>query len=150
MALRRQSRLADAKAAKMARAILKIHMVPDPPPPPTPDPAEIIDLKARIAELEEFVSGHPDKFAPFKLASLLAKQHGFSMAEIRSERRDGAIVKARHIIMRTIRDKFPTMSWPQLGLLFNREHSTVIFACQDEEKRARRLARIKRRREALK
>ena len=69
-----------------------------------------------------------------KILADVAEQHGFTVAEIRSPCRNLHLVAARKLAMYLCaRDTL--LSYPQLGRVFHRDHSTVIHAVRSENKR---------------
>lgn len=51
------------------------------------------------------------------------------------------IVEARQLAMALIR-KETTMSYEQIGLIFGRDHTTVIYSCRETKKRMKRDAQF--------
>jgi hypothetical protein len=54
--------------------------------------------------------------------------------------RQGYIVNARYFAMREVKRTHPHMSYPQIGRIFNRDHTTVMYAIGNSKKRTNRLA----------
>lgn len=63
-----------------------------------------------------------------RILEIVAETSGFPVEEITGKRRTAALVKARHQAMRQIRAE-TNLSTSEIGRLFNRDHSTVIYAC---------------------
>jgi chromosomal replication initiator protein len=57
-----------------------------------------------------------------------AAKHGVETEFLRQDRRDAATVAARHDAMQRIRRELG-WSYPRIGRLFNRDHTTVMHAC---------------------
>ena len=55
--------------------------------------------------------------------------HGVGVKEILSRYKGSNVQRARRAAMRLVRAEFPGMSWPQLGRVFGRHHSSVMYAC---------------------
>ena len=64
----------------------------------------------------------------------VAKERGVTCADIVSARRDRKIVEARHEAIWRVK-KCTILSYPKIGQLFNRDHSTCIAAYQVTEAR---------------
>ena len=58
----------------------------------------------------------------------IAVKHGMTAADIRGPDRRHKFVIARHEAMAAVKQAKPDMSYPQMGRLFNRDHSTVLYA----------------------
>jgi chromosomal replication initiator protein len=63
------------------------------------------------------------------IIALAAAEHGVEFDWLRQERRDAATVAARHAAMQRIRRQLG-WSYPRIGRLFNRDHTTVMHACE--------------------
>lgn len=59
----------------------------------------------------------------------VAQETGISVADILGPRRLAPVAAARRIAMQRVRDECK-YSYPQIGKMFNRDHSTVIWACR--------------------
>lgn len=64
----------------------------------------------------------------------IAEKHGFTLEQLQSNGKFARQVAARWECYRKLRD----MGWttPQIGRLFNRDHSTVVWALKPDEERA--------------
>jgi chromosomal replication initiation ATPase DnaA len=79
-----------------------------------------------------------DPFVGRRIAKEVAKNHGFTVAELFSRRRERALVKARHLAMYRIR-KETELSLPRIGRMFGgRDHTTVLSACRAHQARKAR------------
>lgn len=58
----------------------------------------------------------------------VAKRHGLTAGHIVSRCRERRIVVARYEAIIAVHRARPTMSSPQLGRMFNLDHSTVLYA----------------------
>lgn len=56
----------------------------------------------------------------------VALEHGVTSAQILGPNRKQAFVKARAEAMRRVMAARPNMSWPMLGRIFNRDHTTCM------------------------
>jgi chromosomal replication initiation ATPase DnaA len=63
-----------------------------------------------------------------KIAILVAKYHGFGCDDIYGDRRDSKVVKARYDALMCIRKLKPDLSAGYLGKMFNRCHTTILYA----------------------
>jgi chromosomal replication initiation ATPase DnaA len=70
----------------------------------------------------------------------VAEKHGLSVVGIISPCRDSVFVNARVEAYRRLRDELG-YSYPKIAKIFNRDHSTVVHACNREANKAKRLAR---------
>lgn len=83
-------------------------------------------LEAWIAEGRKLASSPIRVFIRNRAAEL-----GFTYAEILSPSKLVSLTLCRHIIMWEIKRQFrPEASWPSIGRIFNRDHSTVIHAVE--------------------
>ena len=55
-------------------------------------------------------------------------EHGVKLAEILSPDRPANIVRAREAAIRRVHAERPNLSYPQLGELFGRDHSSIAVA----------------------
>ncbi len=58
----------------------------------------------------------------------IAEQTGIPLAEIMAKKRHRAVVDARHLAIKLVRERFPEMSYPQLGKFFGMDHSSIMSA----------------------
>jgi hypothetical protein len=54
----------------------------------------------------------------------------YTLEEIRSPRRNRQIIKVRHRCIAEVADKCRHMSYPQMGMFFNREHTSILHAAR--------------------
>lgn len=66
----------------------------------------------------------------------LAAAHAVTVEEILGATRMARVVRVRHMLMRDLRTR--GMSYPEIGWLLGKDHSTVIAACRSPEARAAR------------
>lgn len=59
----------------------------------------------------------------------VACEHGVTVSDILSQSRKYPIAAARHDAMKRIRAELK-YSYPQIGRMFDRDHSSVIWACR--------------------
>ena len=59
----------------------------------------------------------------------VAKQHRVAVADILGQSRKAYIVAARREAMQRIRNELG-YSYPQIGRIFDRDHSSIIWACR--------------------
>lgn len=53
---------------------------------------------------------------------------GITPDEIARKSRDRKLVEARYIVWNACKEKMPYITQKELGLLFNKDHSTVVYA----------------------
>lgn len=68
-------------------------------------------------------------------AEILARHPDFTPKVMRSARRDAAIVKVRHEIWYRIHIERPDVSYPTIGRLYKRDHTTVLHGVRMHKKR---------------
>lgn len=81
-------------------------------------------------------------------AAIEAK-YGISKAELTGQKRTKEIVNARHIAIYLIRSTVE-LSLPNIGKIFNRDHTTIMSSIENVEKRLRNDSAFRRETEALK
>ena len=59
----------------------------------------------------------------------IAEAHGVTLREVLGPDRLRRFVRPRHEAMLAIATEFPELSFPHLGRIFGRDHSTVMYAC---------------------
>ena len=62
----------------------------------------------------------------------IAERHEVSLADVLGPSRFQHVVRARFAAIRAVRQRYPEMSLPQLGRLFNRDHTTILHALRKE------------------
>jgi chromosomal replication initiation ATPase DnaA len=78
----------------------------------------------------------PSDYEQYIIDSLFetySKASGFKVIDIKGKRRIRRLVKVRHEIMQQIR-LTTSLSYPEIGKIFNRCHATVLYACNKEYK----------------
>ena len=63
-----------------------------------------------------------------RIVARVAEKHGMTIGDIRGKSRLQAHVDARWEAIQAVRLAFPDDSFPQLGRLFNRDHTTIMHA----------------------
>ena len=58
----------------------------------------------------------------------VARKHGISVETIKSSTRTKHIVEARHEAMALVYTLRPDLSLPQIGKIFERDHTTILYA----------------------
>lgn len=69
------------------------------------------------------MEGHPYRYVAARSAEL-----GYSIEDMKSESRNRVLTDVRHRIMCEVRILDPSISFPILGRLFNRDHTTCLTA----------------------
>jgi chromosomal replication initiation ATPase DnaA len=64
----------------------------------------------------------------------MAEKHGVSVAEIKGKRRNRHITVARQEAMALAYEQRPDLALPQIGRVFGRDHTTVLYAVQKSGK----------------
>jgi hypothetical protein len=64
----------------------------------------------------------------YELIERIAAKHGTTYAVLKSNCRSRPVVIARHEAMRAVKEMRPNMSSPELGRLFNKDHTTALYA----------------------
>lgn len=85
-----------------------------------------------VAELNCFL-GTSDRsiqgrLTPMQVIARVASERHWSVASILSARRTVALVHARHEAVHEVVRLFPHLTYPQIGRIFKRDHSTIIYA----------------------
>ena len=63
---------------------------------------------------------------PFEVVQKIAKKHGITQGDIFSKKRDKHLVDARAEIVCILRDDPFNLSYPYIGTILHRDHTTVI------------------------
>jgi hypothetical protein len=77
----------------------------------------------------DYVSGD----SPTKLARKIAKEHGLTLEQLRATNAKQAVASVRRLAMVAVRRAYPNLSWQAIGDIFNRHHTTVIYAVKQAE-----------------
>lgn len=72
-----------------------------------------------------------------EIVSAVAAEAGVTVADILGPRRNIPVVRARHEAMRAVARAFPQMSLPQVGRLFQRDHTTILNALRGGSAKSR-------------
>lgn len=60
----------------------------------------------------------------------IAGMAGFTLADVVGPSRAPDVVEVRRIIVRYLRDQDPPMSWPEIGRVIKRDHTTALYLYQ--------------------
>lgn len=63
------------------------------------------------------------------IAEVLREYPEYTLADIRSPRRMRPLVKARNACVIAVRRERPDLSFPQIGKIFNRDHTSILAIC---------------------
>lgn len=92
----------------------------------------------RICELEGLTD--PDIAVALRtpvkriIADVLVNFPEFTMSEVIGPSRVRRLIEARHACMKAVYSARPDLSLPQIGKLFNRDHTTVLYAVAELRK----------------
>lgn len=75
------------------------------------------------------------RIPPRVIAEKVAEVLGFSLLDMISARRSAELVEARRAAWILIKEFRPDSSTIAMGLLFNRDHSTIVVGLQDARRR---------------
>ena len=93
---------------------------------------EALEANRRVFPVERC---EPEALA-LKAKELVAARFGFTVATIEGRERTEHVAWARFVAMYLAR-KFTFLSTPRIGLLFDREHGTVMYALREVTERVR-------------
>lgn len=62
-----------------------------------------------------------------RIVADMAAKHGLTLADIRGPGRERKLVMARCEAIRAVRAARPHLSYPQIGKVFHRDHTTVMY-----------------------
>lgn len=114
-----RQRLLGSPLRRRPRDVLKIGRTPEPAPQPEPE----------IIVLNPVPAPDPIYIAPSaKIINEVAAKHKVSAGEIKGPRRNRYIVAARFEAILRIHRELPHMSLPQIGRVFNRDHTSILHA----------------------
>ena len=92
-------------------------------------------LKRQFACLQEFTGGVvPTQVIIDKIFTCLERKYGFDKKTLVGKTRTKDVAFTRHIAIYLIRE-LTDMSYPSVGKIFDRNHSTVISSCEIIEKK---------------
>lgn len=74
-----------------------------------------------------------------RLIATVAQEHGVSPAELLGTSRHRHIITAKQAAMLAVRERMG-LSYPVIGELFNRDHTTVLHGCLRAERRRAKCA----------
>ncbi|WP_054312112.1 helix-turn-helix domain-containing protein [Mesorhizobium sp. 1M-11] len=63
-----------------------------------------------------------------EIISRVGALHGYTLAEITGPRLEKRLVQARFDAIKAVADARPDMSLPQIGRIFNRDHTSILHA----------------------
>ena len=63
-----------------------------------------------------------------RLIAAIASKHGLTAGDLTGPNRRRHVVVARYEAIKAVKAAHPQLSYPQLGRLFNRDHSTCLYA----------------------
>jgi hypothetical protein len=81
------------------------------------------------------------------------RQEGIKLAVLRSAKRHRILVEFRHKLVKEVAERYPHLSSPQIGRLFNRDHSSILSILgrlRSKDEQAQRAAERKAARETRK
>lgn len=102
----------------------------------------VLSQAARVCELEGFSTENEIVLrVPAKqiIAEVLEDFPGITVSDILSQRRRRDLVKARHACMKAVHERRPDMSFPQIGRVFGRDHTSILHAVGHLNRPARAL-----------
>ena len=106
---------------------------PEPPPMPKPLKIRKRPVRPRAIRLPMFPFVPREVTPPpptvFDIQKAVAKYFHVPISEIKSARRTALLVRARHVAFLLCR-QCTTRSWPEIGRLFKRDHSTIIWGAR--------------------
>ena len=91
------------------------------------DQEAVAKVAAVLAQYRELKVGRGRRPANAIIRDVAAK-HGVAVEEILGMSRQKHIVPARHEAMYRVRKERPDLSFPQIGKIFNRDHTVPIYA----------------------
>lgn len=94
-----------------------------------------ITLELARNSLNDIISGvEPVEITLDKIFAKSAKKYGVETSDIKGKKRTNEIAQARHVCIYLIR-KLTDLSYPSIGKLLNRDHSTVMSSIEQVEKK---------------
>lgn len=63
-----------------------------------------------------------------EIISRVGALHGYTLAEITGPRLEKSLVQARFDAIKAVADARPDLSLPQIGRIFNRDHTSILHA----------------------
>ncbi len=92
----------------------------------------VLKLAAPVVEVVPSPPGIPDR--PRQIIEEISARYGFTSAQLTGERRYRALIVARHHAVYDIRS-LGSFSYPQIGMMFNCDHTTMVGAFQSHLRR---------------
>ena len=94
-----------------------------------------ITLELARNSINDIISGvEPVEITIDKIFAKTAKKYGVQVSDIKGKKRTNEIAQARHICIYLIRN-LTELSYPSIGKLLNRDHSTVMSSIEQVEKK---------------
>lgn len=115
----------------------------DPPPapdapidvPPAPLPAFVLDADGRTIHRRDGLGDHPSDMmdgdragASRRIIGTVAAMHGLAIEDLLNANRVPFVVRARQDAVVAVRLNRPNLTTSQIGLLFRRDHTTILHA----------------------
>lgn len=73
-----------------------------------------------------------------EIISRIGAVHGYTLAQITSPRVEKKLVQARFDAIKAVADARPDLSLPQIGRIFNRDHTSILHALKKRGGRKQR------------
>ncbi len=94
------------------------------PRKPRPQPARQDPAVAAYRTIDVLEPRMPAR----EIISRVGALHGYTLAEITGPRLEKKLVQARFDAVKAVADARPDMSLPQIGRIFNRDHTSILHA----------------------
>ncbi|MFC5039217.1 helix-turn-helix domain-containing protein [Tianweitania sediminis] len=108
-------------------------------PAPPPAPVEVDAPPAtRLPDRPKVTPIRTPAMATRQMIAEVAELYGCTFSEVVSDKRQRNIVDARHAAIRAVRTANPHMSLPEIGRIFNRDHSTIFHSLKQPVRAPRR------------
>lgn len=107
---------------------------PQPPAPPRPAPIALpspcppVPVPALPSEPVEYAGLAAASVHRRRLMAEAAAPYGLSIADLQGPARDAATVRARRDALAAVVEAYPDLSLPQLGRLFEQDHTTILHS----------------------
>ena len=98
-------------------------------------------------ELRTLAKGRHIRFVD--IVRIVADESGNEPGVLLGPRRTRDIAWARHLVMLVARDECPWLSFPHIGRMINRDHTTVMSGCKAAERRIGQFDHYRRLYEAI-
>lgn len=110
---------------------------------------DLADLRASFMSQAKYLADIEDKIAgqasyQFKekksvtriVMEVLADYPGITWEDVLSPRRSRGLIKPRHACMKAVCEQRPDLSFPAVGRIFHRDHTTILNAINGQKKRS--------------